>query len=63
MILKEIFYVDEWCSFGENNGKCKETQRYQTSNHWSKKELLSISTKLSYNTIFSKSLLAIEMRK
>ena len=54
--------------FGKNHRKCKKTQRYQTFNKRSKKELFSVRTKLSKKKTKkakqnSENVLTIEMNK
>ena len=46
---KRSFQVEEQCSLWKNHEKCEKTLRYQACNNWSKKELFSVRTKLSYN--------------
>ena len=61
LILKNIFLK---LIFGAlNYGKCEKTQGYQVCNNWSRKELFSLRTKLSYNNFFPENLLVIEMTK
>ena len=63
MILKNIFSSWWIMHFLKRYKKCKKTYRYQVCNNQSNKEFFSIRTKLSYNNFFSKSLLAIEMKR
>ena len=49
--------------FSKRYKKSKKTYRYQACNNQSNKEFFSIRTKLSQNNFFSKSLLAIEIKR
>ena len=49
-----IFKLMKNAVFEGKYGKCKKSKRYQPCSNRRKKELFSVQTKLSYNTIFFK---------
>ena len=59
---KRFFHTNEQYSFWENYGKYEKTSRYQVCNKWSKKELFSVRTKVSYNNLFLGNLFFIKMK-
>ena len=60
---KRFFKLMKNVIFRKKYEKCEKSQRYQTCNNWSKKELFSVRTKLSCNKKFCEKLLAIEMKR
>ena len=66
--IKEIFgnfffEINENCKFWKKHGKCEKTLSHKNFNNRTTKKIFGIRTKLSHKTIFSETLLAIEMKK